>query len=281
MPVTQHRPESMLFQLGFDPASIAGDLYLGLLKGLLNKATTELFEYLFPPGPPAWIDQVYTEIRNIVHSEIEKAKLDEMKGKLEACSYHVHDYNAFHLEQPASARDYLMKAYDICVDVTAQLSQMGDPAALVYCLSVGQWFLIMQELARIDPEHLDNPAASHWSSLIQQRAPKTAEYAEKCRKSIIATRLGKISECKQIFTPNSDQIFYFTDSEVKYTWKIVKGCTEKEVRQTIAAREQYYRRIEAEITAKVKGIETSVAAWTELGKQPLPDLARSEAALTA
>lgn len=261
-------PGEMVF--GFDIGGIVGDLYIGLLKGLLNKATTMLFESLFPPGPPAWIEQVYTQMRGIVHTELDKAMLTQMQGQLRTCAAHVHDYNLFREEQPRESLDFLTKAYDICLGVTGQLTEMGDVAALHYCVAVGQLFLIMQELASTDSRHQGNPVASKWSHSIQELAPTFAKHAEERRQSIIATRLKCISEPRQRFIQDCDQLFYFCDTETNYVWKIVKGCTDKEVRQTTAARAEYYARIQAEITCKVKDIAKSVEAWNQLAKYPLP-----------
>ena len=269
-------PEQLV-TFGFDVASIAGDLYLGLLKGLLNKATTELFEYLFPPGPPVWIDQVYTQIRSIVHSEIQQGMLTEVQGRLIACATHVYDYNAFRGEDTDKAQRSLEKAYDICVEVEGLLRQLREPAAMIYCIANGQWFLIMQELARTDAKHLANPLESKWSQVIRDRAAAAAKHAEEMRKSIIAARLKCISECMEHWSYNADITYYFTDSETHYVWKVAKGCTSREAGQCTAAREQYYRRIETEITDKVKDIATSIGAWNQLVQYPLP---RPEMVLT-
>lgn len=261
---------------GVDFGALAENLYIGLLKGFLGKAGSELFGELFPPGPPTWIQDVYKEVRAIIHDEIEQARLSELEAKLKVACIHVADYNTFRDEDFFVSKSYLEKAYDILVEVTEQLKKLNRPAINIYSVAVAQWFLIMQEFSLVDPKHSGNPLASRWSHLIQERAKDAVEHAEKVRKEIIDTRLAAISQVKCWYY--RDKTHYYFEDEGKTIWDQSDGggCRPKNiVDQCMAAREAYYRKKETEVTQKMAGVATSIKAWRELMVNPLPRLEAS------
>ncbi len=261
--------------------ALARELGNGLVKAATGLSAGPLFEKLFPPGPPNWVTELYKEIRNIVRSEIEQARIGEMQGMLRECSEHVRDFNMFKASKVPFAKcgDHLKDAYKLAVHVQTQLEQIGDAAVNIYCISSGQRFLIMQELAFNDPDHPRRPLDSPWSALIKKTAEKSVECGEKLFKSILQTRLNAITQIDGLaMPPYAHWKYWFNDTVTgeHFTSQGHARCftadDEREIRWNNISQQRtaHCQKVEQEMRNNLSGVSESIEAWKQLAGYPLP-----------
>src|SRR5262249_60153080 len=61
--------------------TLAAEIGKSLLRPLAKEIGSAIFAKLFPPGVPAYFDQVYKEFENIVHGVINEIKQGELGGR--------------------------------------------------------------------------------------------------------------------------------------------------------------------------------------------------------
>jgi hypothetical protein len=269
----------------FGWATLGLDIAKGLLGALANKIGSAIFARLFPPGTPAYFEQVYQEFRKIVRQEIEENTIKLLVGEVAAVQTHMFAYaNHRRTGNSDAAQQEIAQAWNRSVLVTSKLLQFPVAGLGPFLTAGGLHLAILQERALRDPT-VNDPNDSSWATiyydtLAQQYLPYVGSQPDK----IVRERAAHITPV--VFVPKTGGTPWGPIDESYWLWRDPAypppqhrvypkngGCCgpnpEARARE---AREAHYQMVVKDWTIKLNPVREIASSWQRARETPLPQV---------
>ncbi len=217
--------------------TIVTDVGLSIAKSLLGKGADAALAKLFPPQLPSYFNQVYAEIRKIVHEELDQKTLDDTSFKLQGIvNWLTHEYldrkDSFKKRHPDGLTKEektdlhgMLSRYDqlFWVEVVSILSgNRYRKAGLPFFVDAANLHLLcLTELANVDPA-FDSPEESGYGSTRRNMAELYCSHVKRTRDDIHGDRRKLLEICvicgivsRGTVIPPPDK-YYFVDRHTNY-----------------------------------------------------------------
>ncbi len=285
--ITDTAPPAEAVQLRLATAAFTwGGLALDIAKSLASSIASEIgssiFEKLFPPGVPAYFDQVYSEFEKIVQGVINETKRRELSGKVNAVQDGMITYNTIK-KDPAKykqSQELLSTIWNDSRYLTNELKEFPEIGLGLFAIAGGLHLVIVQERAVTDRDHA-NPNNSPWADDLIRKAQEFAPFALANHNRIISTRAAAISEVRfierSVFVPNAgpiDESYWFwqdTFAGDKHKYPKRQGCCDPDPKST--AYNDRQARWDSTVGAMTNALSPVVPAandWRKVGANPIP-----------
>jgi hypothetical protein len=213
-----------------------------LLGPVAKEIGSAIFAKLFPPGVPAYFDQVYKEFENIIQGVINENKRRELSGRVNAVQDGMITYNTIKGD-PAKYEESQRILSTIWNDsrvLTNELKEFPEIGLGLFVVAGGLHLAIVQEKAITDRDH-KNPNDSPWADDLIRKAEEFAPFAIENRNRIVNTRANAITPVKFVpqttyiadYGPIDDSYWVWEDTFVggKYKYPKRKGCCDPDPEQ--------------------------------------------------
>lgn len=262
-----------------------------LLRPVVSEIGSAIFAQLFPPGVPAYFDQVYKEFESIVQSVINENKRKELAGSVNAVQDGMITYNTIKRDPPKyeESQRILSTIWEKSLEITNQLKQFPEIGLGLFVVAGGLHLAILQEKAITDRDH-ENPNDSPWADDLTRKSAEFAPFAIENRHRIISTRANAISPVKFVedvhLVPGVgpiDYSYWFWQDTIlgdvhTYSWR--GSCCNPNPQQTANNdRQSRWDNTVGAMTKVLEAVEPTANDWKKVGAEPIPDRAAQAAAV--
>ena len=241
-----------------------------------------IFEKLFPPGVPAYFDQVYKEFEKIVQGVINENKRRELSGRVNAVLDGMRTYSTIKRD-PAKYREsqeILSTIWNDSRNMINELKEFPEIGLGLFAVAGGLHLAIVQERAITDRDHAD-PNNSPWAEDLIRKAQEFDPFAVQNHNRIINTRANAISgvEFVQKTTnipmagPVDDSYWVWKDTFVgdRHTYPKRGTCCDSNPRQSaFNDRQARWDSTVGVMTNALAPVLPTADSWRKLGANPIP-----------
>jgi hypothetical protein len=262
--------------------ALAAEIGKSLLRSVAKEIGSAIFAKLFPPGAPAYFDQVYKEFENIVQGVINENKRRELSGKVNAVQDGMITYNTIKRD-PAKYEEsqrILSAIWNDSRSVTSELKEFPEIGLGLFVVAGGLHLAIVQEKAITDRDHKD-PNDSPWADDLIRKAEEFAPFAIENRNRIINTRANAISPVQFVqettYVPPAGPIdssyWFWRDTFVGgyYKYPKRKGCCDPDPLTTANNdRQSRWDSTVGVMTNVLAAVVPTADDWKKVGANPIP-----------
>jgi hypothetical protein len=262
--------------------ALAAKIGKSLLRSVAKEIGSAIFAELFPPGVPAYFDQVYKEFESIVQGVINENKRRELSGKVNAVQDGMITYNTIKRD-PAKYEEsqrILSTIWNDSRSVTNELKEFPEIGLGLFVVAAGLHLAIVQEKAITDRDH-KNPNDSPWADDLIRKAEEFVPFAIENRNRIINTRANAISPVQFVEQtshipgggPIDSSYWFWKDTFVgsyhKYPRR--KGCCDPDPLQTANNdRQSRWDSTVGVMTNVLAAVVPTADDWKTVGANPIP-----------
>ncbi len=262
--------------------ALAAAIGRSLLDALASEIGSAIFAKLFPPGVPAYFDQVYKEFEKIVQGIINENKRRELSGRVNAVQDGMITYNTIKRD-PAKYEEsqrILSTVWNDSRMITNELKEFPEIGLGLFVVAGGLHLAILQEKAITDRDH-KNPNDSPWAEDLIRKVEEFVPFALGNHNRIISTRASAISPVKfvqrTIFIPKAgpidDSYWFWQDTFVGEQRRYPKrrGCCDPEPEQAANNdRQSRWDNTVGAMTKVLEAVEPTANDWKKVGANPIP-----------
>jgi hypothetical protein len=267
---------------GINWGNLAADIGKSLLGSAASAIGSAIFDKLFPPGVPAYFNQVYEQFESIVQGVINENKRKELSAKVNTIQDIMITYNKIKRDPPkyVESQGILETAWKKSVSVTNELKEFNEIGLGLFVVAGGLHLAIVQEKAITDRDHKD-PNDSPYAADLIRKAEEFAPFAIEKRNLIISTRANHITPVKYVkdstFIPGAgpvDSSYYFwRDTFVgdSHTYSTRLPCCGPHPLET--AKNDRQARWDSTVGAMTNALAAVVPTagdWQKVGANPIP-----------
>jgi hypothetical protein len=271
--------------------ALAAEIGKSLLRPVATEIGSAIFAKLFPPGVPAYFDQVYKEFENIVQGVINENKRRELNGRVNAVQDGMITYNTIKGDQAKyeESQRILSTIWNESRTITSELKEFPEIGLGLFVVAGGLHLAIVQEKAITDRDH-KNPNDSPWADDLIRKSAEFAPFAIENRHRIINTRANAISLVKFVeqttYIPGGGPVdssyWFWQDTFVGDSHRYPKrrGCCDPDPQETANNdRQSRWDNTVGAMTNVLAAVEPTANDWKKVGADPIPDRAAQAAAI--
>src|SRR5215475_1873337 len=262
--------------------ALAAEIGKSLLRPVATEIGSAIFAKLFPPGVPAYFDQVYKEFENIVQGVINENKRRELSGRVNAVQDGMITYNTIKRD-PAKYEEsqrILSTIWNDSRSITSALKEFPEIGLGLFVVAGGLHLAIVQEKAISDRDH-KNPNDSPWAEDLIRKAEEFAPFAIENHNRIINTRANAISPVQFVEQstyippagPVDSSYWFWKDTFVGDYHKYPKrrGCCDPDPLQTANNdRQSRWDNTVGAMTNVLAAVVPTANDWKKVGSSPIP-----------
>src|SRR5215468_5247283 len=263
-------------------SALAAEIGKSLLRPLAKEIGSAIFAKLFPPGVPAYFDQVYKEFENIIHGVINENKRRELSGRVNSVQDGMVTYNTIKRD-PAKYEEsqrMLSTIWNESRTIISELKEFPEIGLGLLVVAGGLHLAIVQEKAITDKDH-ENPNDSPWADDLIRKSAEFAPFAIENRHRIINTRANAITPVKFIENiryipgggPVDESYWFWRDTFVGDYHKYPKrqGCCDPDPLQTANNdRQSRWDSTVGAMTNVLAAVVPTADDWKKVGASPIP-----------
>ncbi len=262
--------------------TLALNIASSLIRPLAGEIGSAIFAKLFPPGVPAYFDQVYKEFESIVQGVINENKRRELSGRVNAVQDGMITYNTIKADPPKyeESQRILSTVWNESRTVTSELKEFPEIGLGLFVVAGGLHLAIVQEKAISDKHHKD-PNDSPWAEDLIRKAEEFAPFALENHNRIISTRASAISLVKFVQQtshipgggPVDSSYWFWEDTFVggRYRYPKRRGCCDPDPEQTAHNdRRSRWDSTVGVMTNVLAAVDPAANDWKKVGANPIP-----------